>query len=287
MLKTRRLVVFLVCLLPLILAVTMAKASQQRPIVLAVHPYLAFEELNERFKPLANYLESVLKRKVVVRIGPDYAEHIAYIGLDKVDIAFMGPAMYVRMVERFGKKPLLARMAINGEPVFHGYLVTRKGSGISRIEDLRGKRFAFGDPDSTMSYLVPRYMMMEAGIDVRDLADYQFLGSHANVALAVLAGAFNAGAVKEEVFYAYMPKGLEALAKSKSYSEHLFVTRSNAPADFVNTVREALLNLANTEEGLAILQGIKPSATALVPVQDSDYDSLRTVLDSLRQHGVE
>ncbi|MGD8932702.1 MAG: PhnD/SsuA/transferrin family substrate-binding protein, partial [Chromatiales bacterium] len=138
---------------------------------------MSHQELNKRFQPLADHLGTVLNRQVVVRVGPNYAEHIAYIGMDKVDIAYMGPAMYVHMVDRFGEKPLLARLAINGEPVFHGFLVTRRESDISRIEELRGKRFAFGDPDSTMSYLVPRFMMLEAGIDVRDLADYQFLGS--------------------------------------------------------------------------------------------------------------
>ncbi|MGD8931659.1 MAG: phosphate/phosphite/phosphonate ABC transporter substrate-binding protein, partial [Chromatiales bacterium] len=242
--------------------------------------------INQRFQPLADYLGTALNRQVVVRIGPNYAEHIDYIGMDKVDIAYMGPAMYVRMVDRFGKKPLLARLAINGEPVFHGFLVTREDSGISHIGALRGKRFAFGDPDSTMSYLVPRFMLLKAGIDVRDLADYQFLGSHVNVALAVLAGAFDAGAVKEEVFYTYMNRGLKALAKSGPYSEHLFVTRKDAPADFVDTVREALLHLADTEEGRKILNGIKPSATALVPVTDHDYDNLRTVLNTLHMQDV-
>ena len=282
----RSLVLLLMCLLSSVVVATSA-ALPSRPIILAVHPYLPMQELNARFQPLAEYLETLLNREVVVRVGPDYAEHIAYIGMDKVDIAFMGPAMYVRMVERFGKKPLLARLAINGEPVFHGFLITRRGSGINQIKALRGKRFAFGDPDSTMSYLVPRYMMLDAGIDVRDLADYQFLGSHVNVALAVLAGAFDAGAVKEEVFYAYMPKGLQALAKSKSYSEHLFVTRADATPEFIELVKAAFLHLTDTVEGQMILQAIKPSATALVPVEDADYDNLRSVLDVLRQHGVE
>jgi phosphonate transport system substrate-binding protein len=274
------------CFLPLVLSTTVAVAPQSGPLILAVHPYLSHQELNKRFQPLADHLGTVLNRQVVVRVGPNYAEHIAYIGMDKVDIAYMGPAMYVHMVDRFGEKPLLARLAINGEPVFHGFLVTRRESDISRIEELRGKRFAFGDPDSTMSYLVPRFMMLEAGIDVRDLADYQFLGSHVNVALAVLAGAFDAGAVKEEVFYAYMQRGLKALAKSKSYSEHLFVTRTDAPPDLVDKLRETLLHLADTEAGLTILNGIKSSATALVPVEDDDYDNLRTVLNVLRNKGV-
>jgi phosphonate transport system substrate-binding protein len=278
-------------LIPLVLLLgsLVSQATEQKldPVVLAVHPYLPLQELKKRFQPLADYLRSRLAREVVVRIGPDYAEHIAYIGMNKVDIAYMGPATYVRMVARYGMKPLLARLEINGKPVFHGYLVSRQASAVRDLPSLRGRRFAFGDPGSTMSHLVPRYMMLEAGIDVRDLADYQFLGSHVNVALAVLAGAFDAGAVKEEVMVAYAAAGLRPIAKSKPFSEHLFVARSDAPADFIQAVSSAMLRLNESSEGQAILQGIKQNATGLVAVEDRDYDNLRAVLNVLQQHGVE
>jgi phosphonate transport system substrate-binding protein len=269
------------------LSALQAAGADQGPIVLAVHPYLPSHELKKRFQPLAAYLQATLAREVVVRVGLDYAEHIAYIGKDKVDIAYMGPATYVRMVDKYGKKPLLARLSVNGEPVFHGYLVTRKGSGVTNMESLRGKRFAFGDPGSTMSYLVPRYMMLQAGIDVHDLADYQFLGTHTNVALAVLAGAFDAGAVKEEVLDSFKERGLRAFAQSDQYSEHLFVARSNTPSKLVDAIREAFFRLSKTPKGLEILHGIKQNTTALVPVEDRDYDNLRTVMKVLQQHGVE
>ncbi len=266
---------------------THAAEMVEQPVVLAVHPYLPFLELKKRYQPLADYLKEFLGKEVEVRVGRDYGEHIAHIGKDKVDIAYLGPATYLRMVEKYGKKPLLARLAVNGEPVFHGYLVTHSNSGVTDIQSLRGKRFAFGDPESTMSHLVPRYMLLEAGVDVGDLADYQFLGSHKNVAMGVLSGAFDAGAVKEEVMEYYKDRGLRAIAKSAPFSEHLFVARANASDDFVKTVRKAFYQLSDTEEGRSILRTIKYSVTALVPVEDADYDNLRRVLSSLREHGVE
>ncbi len=264
-----------------------ASDASNHPVVLAVHPYLPFQELQKRYQPLADYLEQVLKKEVVVRIGRDYSEHITYVGHNQVDIAYLGPAIYVRIVEKYGEKPLLARLAVNGEPVFRGYLVTSPDSGIQDIQSLRGKRFAFGDPRSTMSHFVPRHMMLEAGIDVDNLEDYQFLGSHRNVALAVLSGAYDAGAVKEEVFEAFKPRGLKAIATSDPFSEHLFVARSDAPEEFVATVRNALYRLSDTADGRAILRNIKQSVTALVPVDDADYDNLRTVLDMLGERGAE
>lgn len=68
---------------------------------------------------------------------------------------------------------------------------------------------AFGDPESTMSHLVPRFMLWRVGVTGEVLADYQFLSNHTNVALGVLVGDFDAGAVKEEVFYEFEPKGLK------------------------------------------------------------------------------
>lgn len=278
--------IFLVLMLGGSPAILALEASAQ-PVVLAVHPYLPFQELQRRYKPLADYLSKALNKEVVVRIGRDYGEHINSVGKDQVDIAYLGPAAYVRMVQKYGKKPLLARLEVNGEPVFRGYLVTSPDSGVSDLKSLRGKRLAFGDPRSTMGHFVPRHMMLGAGIKVEMLEDYQFLGSHNNVALAVLSGAYDAGAVKEEVLVAFKARGLIAIAESDPFSEHLFVARSDAPEEFVSAARNALFRLSDTPEGRAILQDIKRTVTALVPVEDSDYDNLRTVLEILAEHGVE
>jgi phosphonate transport system substrate-binding protein len=285
----RRLLINLTLLILGGLLLDLSRAAEQpdRPILLAVHPYLPYQELQRRYRPLAEYLSEVLDRTVLVRVGRDYGEHISHIGKDQVDIAYIGPATYVYMVEKYGRKPLLARLEVNGKPVFHGYLVTNANSGVTDIQSLRGKRFAFGDPASTMSHLVPRHMLLEAGLDVSDLEDYQFLSSHRNVALAVLAGAFEAGAVKEEVMETFRDRGLIAFAQSAPFSEHLFLARSNAAEEFIETVREALLGLSDTPQGREILHSIKQTATGLVPVEDSDYDNLRAVLLQLHEHGVE
>jgi phosphonate transport system substrate-binding protein len=261
-------------------------ATAQDPLILAVHPYLPFAELTDRYTPLADYLGNQLGRNVVVRIGRNYQDHMEYIGRDKVDIAILGPALYVALVDKYGGKPLLARLEIGGKPVFHGKIITGKGSPIASLADLKGKRFAFGDPESTMSHLVPRFMLLEAGVRADDLADYQFLGSHTNVALGVLAGDFDAGAVKEEVFYKFEQQGLQALATTSPFSEHVFVARGTLPTQTVEAVREALYQLKDTPEGQTILSRIKKRLTGMVPVQDSDYDNLRDILKTLHRHGI-
>ncbi|MBI3774299.1 MAG: PhnD/SsuA/transferrin family substrate-binding protein, partial [Gammaproteobacteria bacterium] len=138
-------------------------------LTLGVHPFKPPTLLMKAFTPLGNYLSERLGRPVVVQISKDYRSHIDLAGSDKLDIAYLGPAQYVHMTEKYGKKRMLARQAIAGSPTFHGKIFVRDDSPIQTLLDLRGKRIALGDPNSTMSYLLPRYLLLEAGLAAKDL----------------------------------------------------------------------------------------------------------------------
>src|SRR5574337_807100 len=198
----------------------------QQPLKLAVHPYLSSSELVRRFTPLAEYLSSALKRPVAVELSNSYGAQINKIGNDKVHIAFMGPASYVILTRYFGQKPLLAGFESNGKKTFRGVIVTNKNSRITSLQHLKGKKFAFGDYDSTMSHLVPRSMLLQQGVDVADLATHMHLATNDNIALSVLAGNFDAGAVKEEIYLKYRAEGLRAVAFTPEIIDHVFVASS-------------------------------------------------------------
>ncbi|MBI5461378.1 MAG: phosphate/phosphite/phosphonate ABC transporter substrate-binding protein [Gammaproteobacteria bacterium] len=256
-------------------------AEASAPLTLGIHPYLPTQELNTRFRPLADYLGKTLGRTIDIRIGRDYEEHIRAVGANTVDIAFMGPAQYVTLVNEYGPRPLLARLEVNGKPELFGAIVVRKDSSIRTLADLKGHRFAFGDPDSTMSHIVPQGMMAEAGVPLSALSEYKFLGAHKNVALGVLSGDFDAGAVKMEILDEYADRGLRMLIKTPAVSEHLLLVRPDMPADQVEKLRQALLNLKNLPEGAQIMQSIHKGMTAFAPAVDADYDSLRTLMRAL------
>ncbi len=258
----------------------------EAPLILAVHPYLPAPELMERFTPLADHLAAAIDRPVEVRVGKDYEEHVAFIGRDRVDIAYLGPASFVKLLDRYGEKPILARLEIKGRPFFQGKIIVRRESSISHLPDLRGKRFAFGDPGSTMSHLVPRYLLQQAGIDAGSLGGLQFLGGHANVAMGVLMGDFDAGAVMEDVFYEFQSRGLRELATTPPISEHVFVTHNGLSPAIIDRLRRALFSLRESERGRAIMRGIKKNMTGMVPARTADYRNLRTMLDSLAKAGV-
>ena len=259
-------------------------ANAESNLTLGVHPFLSNAELIKKFTPLANYLSSKMGVDIKVRVGSSYQEHIQYIGLDKIDIAYMGPASYIELTDQYGNKPILARLEVNGLPYFKGNIITRKDSEIQTLNDLKGKRIAFGDRNSTMSYIVPHYMLHQAGVFTDQSTKHQFLNSHSNVALAVLSGDFDAGAVKPAVTKKFEAQGLRILSITPEISEHLFVTRANLPAQKIEQLRNTMLNMNKSTEGLNALRAIKKSITGLVEASDRDYDNLRTIILESKKH---
>jgi phosphonate transport system substrate-binding protein len=253
---------------------------------LCIHPYLPATELVQRFTPLAEYLTKKLDQPVQIEIAKDYKTHIDNAGNEKSDIAFMGPASYVKMVKLYGMKPLLARLEINGKPTFQGIIIVRKDSSINTLKDLKGKRFAFADPESTMGHHVPRYVLLNAGIELKDLSSHIFLANHNNIALGVLIGDYDAGAVKEDVFYVFENRGLRELARTPEISEHVFIAGSTLPSQKVSALREALYHLKDDEKGRKILSALRDNLTGMAPVSDSDYDNLRIILQRLEKENV-
>lgn len=266
--------------LMLILASAALRAAEP-PLVLALQPYLPIPEIERRFGPLTEYLSRELGRPVSLRIGGNYQELLNAIGKDQVDIALLGPAGYVHLTRQFGPKPLLARFEAGGGSKLHGVIFVRKESPLRSLAALQGASFAFGDPESTMSHVVPRYLLLQAGIPAGAPPRHKFLGSHKNVALAVLAGDYDAGAVKKEVFDEYEAKGLRALAVTPGVPDQLFVARANLPKSDIERIRQAMLRLKDQPGGQRLLNEIEKGLAALGPVNDADYNELRTMVQAI------
>ncbi len=270
-----------ICLLYFVIHFSVDEAHANDPLTLWVHPGLPATELIKKFSPLAAYLGKKCDQPIQVKISKSYRSHIKRVGEDRMDLAYMGPASYVKMTHTYGEKNLLACLEVNGKPFYYCVIVTRQNSSIKTLQDLLGKVFAFGDPNSTMSHLVPRYMLSKVGIKVSKLKSHEFLASHNNVALGVLGGYYDAGGVREVVYYKYQARVLSVLAKSPPIPALLFVVNNKLPEITITNLRQSLVQLKDQ----TVLTSIKKSVTGMTIVKDEDYDSLRAILqkfDKLR-----
>lgn len=252
-----------------------ARGEPPGPMILGVHPYLSHSALRHRFEPLARLLTQRLGAPVSVRIGNTYRDHVDEIGHDRIDLAFIGPAGYAQVADRYGAKPLLARLETNGTTELSGHIVVRQDSPLRRLEDLNGRRMGFGDPNSTMSNVVPHAVLKQAGVAIGRPTPYR---SHTSIAIAVLSGQVDAGAVKAEVLKQFAAQGLRSLHRLPAVSEHVFIARADMPEARLKRLRAVLLELHTTEAGRRALQAIHANATVLRPVADVDLAPLRALL---------
>ena len=84
--------------------------------------------------------------------------------------------------------PLVRGLNSVNQDRYQSVIVVRPDSPIRQIEDLRDKRFAFGDVTSSQGHIIPRIVLAEHGLGLKDLAAYEYMGSHWNCAKAVISG---------------------------------------------------------------------------------------------------
>ncbi len=250
-------------------------------LILAVHPFLPHQELEKRFVPLTKYLGKQIGKPVKLGIGANYQEHTDYIGIDKVDIAYTGPASYVKVTNTYGNKPVLAKPEVNGRSFFQGNIIAHTDNKLSKLSQLKGKHTAFGDPNPAMSFIAPYFTLLKAGGFADGSTKYSFLHRHSNVALAVLAGDFDTGAVKPDIYKKYASQGLKVIAQTAKIPEHLFITRADLPKSQIKSLRRAMLEINQSPEGIQALHAIKTSITNLVEVKNNDYENLRVIIEEV------
>src|SRR5262244_1162575 len=167
--KMNRSVRFLLLVFSLV-ALTGCEKSSSSSKVLRVGfvPAENAQQVIQNAQPIVDILQKRLGMEVQPFVATDYTGVIEALRGNKLDIAFLTPASYVLAKSEANVKVVL-KSERKGSPFYYAAIITRADSGIKKLEDLRGKTFAFGDPLSTSANVFPRKMLREHGIDpVRD-----------------------------------------------------------------------------------------------------------------------
>ncbi|MFB9151468.1 phosphonate ABC transporter substrate-binding protein [Roseovarius ramblicola] len=116
-----------------------------------------------------------------------------------IDVAWLGASGYAKtyLTDPDAVEPVLVKVNTDGSYGYHSIGFARKETGIASLEDMQGKTFGFGDPNSTSGYLIPSIEIpQEIGASM-DSGDYfgevKFTGGHEQTIVAVANGDIDAG----------------------------------------------------------------------------------------------
>jgi len=170
------------------------KAESSRPDVknrdrsslrVAVAAMVSPKETFLYYRELIDYLGARSKQAVVLVQRRTYSEINEMLAKGQIDIAFTCTGPYVAGSQAYGFKAI-ATPIIRGKPFYQSYLIVHQDSPFQSFPDLKGKTFAFTDPESNTGTLVPRYWLKQLGQSAETFFhSFTYTYSHDNSILAV------------------------------------------------------------------------------------------------------
>lgn len=230
--------------------------------------------MHRRLNPLAEYLARELGHPVRLQLSPDLSKAVNDVAAGNVDIAYLTPIAYVK-AQAAGNVHILAKTVTKGRDAFRLMLVTRADSPIRTVQDLAGKRFAFGDEAA----LLQRAVVVNAGIGLKQFSTYRFLGHYDNIARGVASGDFDAGILKDTTAYQWEKKGLRTIYTSPELPPYNVVAGRKVNEPLRRAIQAALLrlNAANPEQR-AIIKALDEGYDGFAAASDADYDVIRVLV---------
>lgn len=262
-----------------------APSSAQRPFTVSAIPDQDPERLQRLYGGVAAYLSKQLGVPVQYRPVTDYTASVTAFKVGELDMVWYGGLTGVQARLQVPGAHAIAQRDIDDQ--FHCVIVVNKDSGITDLAGLKGHTFTFGSESSTSGRLMPQYFLAQAGVKLEDFKGQSgFSGSHDKTIKLVAAGAYDAGALNEQVWKQYVKVGAPELEQvrliwtSPPFHDYHWVLHPSVAgrygAGFPDRLRAALLALdAGNPEHKPILDLF--GATKFVPTQDDSYREIEAV----------
>jgi phosphonate transport system substrate-binding protein len=242
-------------------------------------------ELQRKFKPLGDYLKQETGMDVQFIPVTDYAAVVEGLATNKLDLAWLGGFTYVQAKLRTngGAVPIVQRAE---DEKFTSRFIVPVGSSAKTLADLKGKTFAFGAPSSTSGSLMPRYFLLQAGIDPeRDFKSVAFSGAHDATVAFVAAGRAEAGVLNASVMDKLVEsknanaEKVRVLAVTPPYFDYNWTVRPGLDPALTKKLTDAFLKLDPSKPAMKEIMDLQ-RASKFIPTQSSNYDGIESAARS-------
>jgi phosphonate transport system substrate-binding protein len=150
-----------------------------------------------RFDGLRRLLEETFRVPVRLMPASDYAGVMQALSARQIEFAGLGPSIYAAawIDTNGGIEPILTTEQVDGSTSYVSVMLVRADSGITNLEQMRGRSLAWADPNSASGYLIPRFELRRAGVGVEPgqfFGRTGFGGGHEQAVIAMLQQQYDA-----------------------------------------------------------------------------------------------
>lgn len=205
----------------------------------------------------------------------------------EIDLAWNAPLAYIKIKRRLNDPCQVVAMR-DVDVNFTTHFITHATSGITTVQDLKGKRVALGSRGSMQAGLLPYYFLQQLGLNpAHDLAVCSFYDERQSSARSderdvverVCRQEYDAGAVTQRTLDllraegTLAPESLRLVWSSPGYSHCCFTAHSDIDPALAQKITQAFITIeAQDPAGKAVLDG--EACQAFVPGITTGWETL-------------
>ncbi|MFS0636058.1 putative selenate ABC transporter substrate-binding protein [Mesobacillus foraminis] len=240
-------------------------------------------DLNRSMDDFAKDLADKTGFKVEFVPSVDYSALVTAFDRGEIQLAWFGGLTGVQARSLVPEAEAIAQRPI--DKAFKSVFIAQSNLEIDSLEQLKGKTFTFGSESSTSGHLMPRYFMMESGINAdTDLdGNPNYSGSHDKTYKLVESGAYQTGALNISVWEAAVEEGKVDTNKVKvfyttpEYYDYNW-TVNKMDEETKKKLKEAILSMkAEDNEVMNLL-----STDQFIETNNENYEAIEKVAKELK-----
>ena len=238
--------------------------------------------------PVYEFLADAIGREVGSSAELVLGASFDHFGNGEIDAGFICGLPYVQLTRQVpAPVELLAAPVLRGDryagrPIYFSDVIVRRDSPVRTFADLRGRSWAYNDPDSHSGYNLTRHYLVKMGETHGFFGRVIEAGYHQRAIRMVAAGEVDAAAIDSQVLaielrdHSDLTEELRVIGTLGPSTIQPVVAARHLPVDVKAALRPVLLRLGDDRSARIELAG--GFIDRFVPVTDADYDDIRGML---------
>lgn len=260
-------------------------SRNEKELKFAIASMVSAERTWHSYKDLVRIVSEKVGLKSNIILRSSYKDVRNMLEQDKLDIGFVCTGTYIASFESKSLELLVVPEFEKGLE-YKCYIITHKNSSIYKNIELRGKVFAYTDPESNTGCIVPKWVFKKIDIKETDLKKVVFTGSHDKSINAVSNGYIDAAAVDALIYHSMVKHDPSLKAKirviweSPSFGIPPIVVNKTIDTEKKENLKQALLNFGKTDKEKDILKELQ-----ITRFKEPDPESYRSVIKIWKEVG--